>query len=341
MFTGNSTDKLDANSTLDCSDDEEISTSKSPTLSLKHMKDSAYVFVSPMWGPKQVKNPERELDTERSGTYKPKMALKDPQSTCGKPKVTLRPAPFHLYAPELSSVNANSDFYHGCADDGPVSTVEDPACVANDDALSVHVAAQNPQTVTMRTAHDIDIASHNVDMETGSNSGELSRSPSPWQAELRAEAVHTMARLLWWAAHGLNDDMTSSTNSSPETFETESPVIVSIERAKICTAGAGSGTTPVSTAGPAKPNPNTDACRSGPSGLKRTRGSYDPTRGSDDGEENESNRKQLKAITPAETSLRPRFACPYQKYDPRGSPWCCMQSIKNPVGGADSFGRVK
>jgi hypothetical protein len=40
-------------------------------------------------------------------------------------------------------------------------------------------------------------------------------------------------------------------------------------------------------------------------------------------------------------SKRPRYACPYNKWDPIGCQLCCMPSRKNPEGGAEGFSRVK
>ncbi|KAK4455374.1 hypothetical protein QBC34DRAFT_389806 [Podospora aff. communis PSN243] len=76
------------------------------------------------------------------------------------------------------------------------------------------------------------------------------------------------------------------------------------------------------------------------SGSKRPRNRSDQAGDSDNEDERPSGKRtNISALD--ERLTRSRFACPYQKYDPLGSPFCCMPSTKNPEGGADTFARIK
>ncbi|KAK3386687.1 hypothetical protein B0H63DRAFT_520765 [Podospora didyma] len=61
----------------------------------------------------------------------------------------------------------------------------------------------------------------------------------------------------------------------------------------------------------------------------------------DDGPPDPKRPRTLQPSSPTKHPTRPRFACPFQKYDPIGSPFCCSPSSKNPDGGADTFSRLK
>jgi hypothetical protein len=46
-------------------------------------------------------------------------------------------------------------------------------------------------------------------------------------------------------------------------------------------------------------------------------------------------------VSSPKTSSRPRFACPYQKYDPTGCRFCCSPNARNPEGGAETISRLR
>ena len=83
--------------------------------------------------------------------------------------------------------------------------------------------------------------------------------------------------------------------------------------------------------------------RSKQTNLKRSQRRSGSGRTSDeDGNQREKKRPLPPPATPSQNYSRQfRFACPYQQFDPDGSPHCCTTSNKNPEGGAESFHRVK
>ncbi|CAH0038862.1 unnamed protein product [Clonostachys rhizophaga] len=81
-------------------------------------------------------------------------------------------------------------------------------------------------------------------------------------------------------------------------------------------------------------------------GASRTRRTSNEGPGrSDEDEANNRPPPPGQPISPPYDSLRqskrPRYACPYNKWDPIGCQLCCMPSRKNPEGGAEGFSRVK
>lgn len=301
-------------------------------------QDSGYASDLLMDG--RRKRVERKSRTKKSRKPDPKTSKIPPNSTLGAFKEALRQS-LHMQCPRSVETDGGQPI---CANDGSRMEGETSAGIPSGNTPPEQVTAQSPQAMATDAPLDNAIDSHIEDTDSALNSGYFSRSPSPWQAVDSTESEQALARSLWWILNGLNDDITSSqasVNSSPGISGTDSPVIASIEGARAHAAGPGSGSSSLPAAGLADPDSNNFATSTGSAGLKRTRGSSDSTRDSDDGDEKEPNRKRLKLATPERPLLRPRFACPYQKYDPWGSPFCCMPSNKNPEGGADTFSRVK
>ncbi|KXX72808.1 hypothetical protein MMYC01_210694, partial [Madurella mycetomatis] len=172
-----------------------------------------------------------------------------------------------------------------------------------------------------------------------------SRAPSPWQASGSAEAEQLLARSLWWIVNGLGYDprsLPSSVNSSPWNLESDSPLTVCstegvVSHPSNSHSGPGSGSSPDTSSNPGHRSSSTG---NGSPGQKRARDQSDPSREPDDGDGDDSSEKRLKLAATERPLFRPRFACPYQKFDPLGSPFCCMPNNKNPEGGADTFPRI-
>lgn len=173
-----------------------------------------------------------------------------------------------------------------------------------------------------------------------------SRTPSPWQAAGSVEAEQFLARSLWWIVNGPNNDtgsLQSSVNSSPWNLESDSPLALGstegvVSHPSNLHSGAGSGASPDANSNPGS---SSSSASNGSPGQKRTRDQNDPSREPDDGDGDDPSEKRLKLAANERPLFRPRFACPYQKFDPLGSPFCCMPNNKNPEGGADTFPRIK
>ena len=169
----------------------------------------------------------------------------------------------------------------------------------------------------------------------------LSRSPSPWQSADSAESDQALWSILI-ALHNGMDSPQSTIDGSPDNRGTNSPVTPSAMGNTTYTAADEPSSSLPSSSGPTTSVSNNIGTGSTTTGGKRMVRSGDTRRDSDDGDENEPNPKRLKPATPQERLPSPRrFACPYQKYDPFGSPFCLMASNKNPEGGANTFARVK
>ncbi|KAH8896712.1 hypothetical protein GQ53DRAFT_803570 [Thozetella sp. PMI_491] len=162
-----------------------------------------------------------------------------------------------------------------------------------------------------------------------------------------AEAEQELIRALSSIVNRWDDDIfvsrmasgsSLSASDSPSNSEKDSPVIMSIEGAANCSDRPGSGSSSLPAA--RQENPSLETTSVARTCSKRKRGSNDFTRDSDDKDEDEQPRRQLKPVTRGRPLSRPRFACPYQKHDPLSSFLCCMPNSKNPEGGADTFSRV-
>ena len=180
-----------------------------------------------------------------------------------------------------------------------------------------------------------------------------SRAPSPWQEIDTAEAERSITISTWWIIRRLglatesyrlqrgNDSYGRvSAINSPTTVE---PVgtVEGVTSGACDRAGKDSGVSSVNAAGTLTPDATPFIVRNyNQTNAKRMRNSNDEAGNSEDEDERPS-RKRIHLAALEERVLRRRFACPYQKYDPLGSPFCCMPNSKNPEGGADTFARVK
>jgi len=210
-------------------------------------------------------------------------------------------------------------------------------------------ASTNPPW-THRTAHKsvematdtplIDIGDEYIgDVDSVSDAEDSSRSPSPWQTDYDVDGDQMLVRSLEAVIFRLSDRIPSSqacSTGSTQCSEENSPATDAIEGVVTHASGPGSGSSPATGAG---------HHGGGSSGTnqngKRTRNPSDPTGDPNGGDRQDPNRKRLKPATPDGLVPQQRFACPYQKFDRVGSPYCCMPSSRNPKGGADTLSRVK
>lgn len=169
-----------------------------------------------------------------------------------------------------------------------------------------------------------------------SDAEEYSRSPSPWQT---AYDLDTDQWLIRYFIRDLGDQIPSSqtsSTSSPQNPEGNSPATDSIEGVVSHAPEPGSGPSPAAKTW--YPGGNLSGINDN---RKRARNPSDPTRDSDGGDEQDPNAKRLKPATSEGPLLRLRFACPYQRVDTADSPFCCAPSNKNPEGGAETFSHIK
>jgi hypothetical protein len=165
---------------------------------------------------------------------------------------------------------------------------------------------------------------------------ETPRVPSPWQEAGGKEFERSVAVSAWQIINRLGQEVCKVESETSLLVSSGSP-----DGVIICASGNNSGSDSAPTDG--------DLWSSGhlslPAGNQRS-GSKRPRNGSDkagdsDNEDERPSGKRTNLSAPEERLTRPRFACPYQKYDPLGSPFCCMPSTKNPEGGAGTFARIK
>ena len=181
-------------------------------------------------------------------------------------------------------------------------------------------------------------------LDSASLYGDYPRSPSPWQAAGDAGPELSLTQALSPIVNSLGDEPNSRASIYTPTDNSEttkSPGAQPVEGVTTRPGGSGSGPSSCPTAELLGIVASNLATGSGSSGLSRTLGSRDSAGDSGDGDEDEPIRKRPRPAAQETPLVRPRFACPYQKYDPLGAPYCCMQSGKNPRGGAETFTRVK
>ena len=165
-----------------------------------------------------------------------------------------------------------------------------------------------------------------------------SRAPSPWQDAYSRETEHFVTISIWQTINRLGREFH---RLEPETGSLESSGLAE----GIASCASGSSSSRSGSTAPADSNlwgfnsssltASNDRPRS-----KRPRNENEQA-GDSDNEDDRPGGKRANIAAPEERLARPRFACPYQKYDPLGSPFCCMPNTKNPEGGADTFARIK
>jgi len=173
-----------------------------------------------------------------------------------------------------------------------------------------------------------------------------SRPSSPWQEIGNVETERPIAVATAWMiqrfgdqARELQDGTDNSLGTSVISSESSTDPA---EGVVSCASGGSSGSESGSFVEASASGPNTapsNAANNRPS-SKRVRNSNSQGEGNDDNDD-EPSWKRISLATSQDRMLRLRFACPYQKFDPLGSPFCFMPSTKNPEGGADTFARIK
>lgn len=198
---------------------------------------------------------------------------------------------------------------------------------------------------TPETSACSSVANDDAGVESASDGETTPRTPSPWQQADDEDASLRLAIALSQITRGVSEMLSSqgSADSSLSSSRTASPETAPVDDCRTHAGGAGpsgalqAATSPAATDSGARP-----VADSGAGGARKSRlrgGGSD--RDWDDGDGNEPNPKRRKPGTPEEAVARRRFACPYQKHDPLGSPFCCTKTSKNQEGGAENFSRVK
>lgn len=172
---------------------------------------------------------------------------------------------------------------------------------------------------------------------------DFSRSPSPWQTASPLRSHRTLYRALAWVKKRLDSEpgLQENEGKSPEPSRTASLSTPGGGGLTHHPVGCAAGGSPTSASQSQAPQSSSSTTTSGPTGSKRTHNLISQDGDADDGEGNEPTRRRLGRTTPGQQPVRPRFACPYQKYDPLGSPKCCMPGPRNDTGGAETVSRVK
>jgi len=172
-----------------------------------------------------------------------------------------------------------------------------------------------------------------------SDATESTRVPSPWQGAGSGEAERSVAISAWQMINRLGRELhrLESETGVSGLGPSDSP-----EGPIGCASGSGSGS---DTAAPTDSDlggfgRSPLSIDNGQPSTKRVRSGKDKA-GDSDNEDDRPSGKRANIAGPENRLSRPRFACPYQKYDPLASPFCCMPSTKNPEGGADTFARIK
>jgi hypothetical protein len=189
-----------------------------------------------------------------------------------------------------------------------------------------------------------ELSIHQQDDESEVTHKTDSRSPSPWQEIENAEAERHIAIATAWMIKRFGGEpckLQFGTENSAGTSVTSSDTPNdSAEGAVSCASGGSTGSDNEPSTGSSASGLDTTSSMATPDrlGSKRARCSNGRAGGNED---DEPSGKRISLATSGEQLPRPRFACPYQKYDPFGSPFCFMASNKNPEGGAETFARIK
>jgi len=228
-------------------------------------------------------------------------------------------------------------------------------CLQNHDSLfkypSEEAGPKQPTTITAKQSEKED------DVQVGLDDDTESRTPSPWQVADSPEARLALMRSFWLVGNGLEDESQFSQNTSNASESPEAAMEVDISASSdsgfhddgmddTCEAESGGsssqngGTVDDSGTGPGLAQLPTTTL-GGRQNRKRPQDSDDPDRDRGDDDDDAPSRKRWQTQPPDRPLTRPRLACPYQKYDPVGSPFCCMPNQKNREGGADTFPRIK
>ena len=255
----------------------------------------------------------------------------------------------------LQSISVQQDSGEGCGSAGHIlETRRDTASIDNDTPTSTPTA-QSSGSDTERG----DTLDTNSDTTLGTPSTQSFRSPSPWQntvnslpGEERRINNHLSRSLAWLlesARSPENDDEGLPQPDAAASVERHSPDSSSISslRSRFNSRGDSeeiSSNTGSTSRGPPQCSPSRTQETTSGSSLERLRRSRDCLEGDGgDGSGSPPPFKQQKKThhAPFIPQKRFRYACPYNKWDPRGCPLCCMRSTKNPDGGAETFPRVK
>ncbi|KND87785.1 hypothetical protein TOPH_07584 [Tolypocladium ophioglossoides CBS 100239] len=221
----------------------------------------------------------------------------------------------------------------------PVLAIE----LARETNLSTPQAtALDPQEVTSTGKENSQFLGETTSTE------ELSRSPSPWQAcglpGENSRLDNTLIRSLSWIMNNrlggetTDPEARSRCSSSQPDFHTDSETTESLEGVTTHAGGSSSNEPLGHLYGQGTASVASTGCKTG---NKRQLLPVDQRQGQDEEDDPGQKRQKSSENTPERPFTRPRFACPYQRYDPIGSPFCCMPSPKNPDGGADTFPRIK
>ena len=295
-------------------------------------QDSGYASDPPV----NSRSP-RPQEPYRTGVFRspdPKISEPSSDPTIANTKGAMVQTGPSLYIQNCCSGDLTPNFR---ARNGSVIEPQTLAGTLTEDSPPKQVTAQDIEITTADTPFTDLTEVDDEDEHSVLNDGTISRSPSPWQVTNSAESEKLLVQTLWRFVNVFNELANSQgdADSSPGNSGATSPVVLSMDGARVHPSGSGSGSSSRPTFEIAGFATGTDFVRS-----KKARGGSDSARDSD-GDEDEPNRKRPRLLTPESTSPRPRFACPYQKYDAMGSPFCYVRTNKNPEGGADTFSRVK
>lgn len=219
------------------------------------------------------------------------------------------------------------------------------ASIENTDSPPEHNTMQETQLVTGDAPIISSISNDTNEADSTSKDEIVSRSPSPWQTVNNAESEQLLSQSLWWAfKRSSNESLSSRTSidSFPCNSVEDFPGQSTHGNAITLAAGSKSGSIARTTTELVDSNSTQVAPNFVPQGSsKRFRASNNPNEDSEDEDSEEPDQKRSKPSKRDQQLFRLRFACPYQKFDPLGSPFCCMPSNKNLEGGAETFPRVK
>ena len=263
------------------------------------------------------------------------------RETSAEPLSWVNQAEDNLYTPRTVAAGASKSGLHDSSDKStPVKREHSPGMPDVDTVPQPHVVQKSSKAAYRPI--DRSAADQTENEDSISDADTWSRSPSPWQTCVNVESEQSFVRSLRQILSRFEVEIPASqasTDSSPEDSGVESSVALPVGGARTLAAGSAAGSLLPPTALISGLDSNSAAAGAGLTGSKRSsreaRG-----RGDDDGD-GERARKRLRPSSPGQSLARPRLACPYQKHDPFGSPFCCMPCSKNPEGGAKDFSRVK
>ncbi|KAK4452738.1 hypothetical protein QBC34DRAFT_435571 [Podospora aff. communis PSN243] len=173
-------------------------------------------------------------------------------------------------------------------------------------AISSSALAALMHVTTSSTSVEDDDSTADTQSDSDTSSTAASRSPSPWEGSTGTDST---------GSKGYSLEAHCDAEESPNNAADHAPYAISA----------------VTLGGQVNPAYS----------VPTARGFQDEDHEPSDEDTPDPKRPRKTPVSSPTTSSRPRFACPYQKYDPTGCRFCCSPNARNPEGGVETISRLR